>query len=476
MGFIIFFSQEIAYAEPSPLERRQTLETISTTVRRPAENYEVIGSGKQLPFQDTNSYSLDVRELSPLRTQDDNRLRNLLDWLSTTKSDALSQRLVSEPSGRLGERLNTDDSLITSDFRGRRGNRRRGGNRRRDRRNRRKDRRRGRRRGRRNSEFAVSVSSRLRRSNLAQKEEPQRFNEQGVFDGLQPLPFGPAQILQIVPITRVNEGEKESVAREESADVMSLSVAGNSRTMEVVKSIGQAENNVSMIEETTGVETTVPVQIIIQNLNTAKDDMGRRKDSNRGRGQEKRGIRRGGRGGRRDKDAREETNIVTVENNNTESNSPDSVAQETEASRRLGRGRGRGGKKNTEDSITMGGDGDRNGRRAGRRGGEGRGRRRGERRGDLPPENQDNPPGSLSNSTNTSIGAASPSRSASLVKKTTTVAKRKQDGRGRRNKRALPKDGFPMLGSFTVPKGKLFKWTRNLGGINSVNEFAFSST
>ncbi|RUS72096.1 hypothetical protein EGW08_020141 [Elysia chlorotica] len=54
---------------------------------------------------------------------------------------------------------------------------------------------------------------------------------------------------------------------------------------------------------------------------------------------------------------------------------------------------------------------------------------------------------------------------------------RRKSSRGRRNRRALPKDDYPsMLSAFTVPKGKLFRWTRNLPGMNFVNEFAFSST
>ena len=471
--------QEPTYSQSS---QPKDLESILRTERQShsSNQYEVIGSGKQIPPQDTNGLDIVLQGgPQPQRSQDNTRLKDLLHWLSLAKTDAMSLTEYFESNRLRDGSLSPGDQLRTEFRRGRRGGGRRGGKRRRGRGKGRRGKDNRRRRKGRGSRYNGSSNSggfisnlRRKRSTISAQKGQSYFNEYGVFKGLQPLPFNPEQIAKNVSVVGEFEERKTLTSSDPAGDVVNLSLDGRNRTLEVFQSAEKIEKNVNAIKETTGKDNSELSSVVqVMSLVSETGRNGRKTDSSR----EKRGNRRGNKDGKTDQMATEEVDLVLFGNNTSAAASPDNLSQaRTRKTRKgkLGRGGRKEGRKEVKDITAVKEDGGRRSGREGRRGGEGGGRRRGGRGEDNSVAYQATLAAVLSNSSDSSVGHPGPEVSAAAGERG-----RRRVGRGRRQRRALPKNGYPsMLGAFTVPKGKIFKWTRNLPGMNFVNEFAFSST
>ncbi|GFS19550.1 hypothetical protein ElyMa_001547700 [Elysia marginata] len=339
---------------------------------------------------------------------------------------------MAEPGRAPAGNLPANELFATETLRRRRGDGRRGGRRRGGRGKRRRDRRNRRGRGRGNT-GGFSVNSRWKRSSLSEKEGPYNFNEHGVFEGLQPLPFDLNQVMEIISIAGGSEQANTDGGASNSSDV------------------NLSESNMTSDNHTRSLENATLVEVIqVRSLNSDRDVSGLRSDNKK----ERKANRGSSRGGKRGHGIPSDS-IGTVASHISNTQNLSHVSTEDFRKRRLGRR-----KSESTKTDNMGDRSRRKGRGGRREGDAAGGRRRTGRKGSTTLTHQD---GNFSDPLETTG--------------TTADNERKRSGRRGRQKRALSKDGFPtFVGSFTVPKGKLYRWTRNLAGMKSVNEFAFSST
>ncbi|GFO26138.1 hypothetical protein PoB_005264300 [Plakobranchus ocellatus] len=436
-----------------------------------AEHYDLIGN--DLPVYKKNVgdvVNLEKTRLTPEENLRENKLQGMLDFLTKARSNILSHRHVNGDMGR-ARQLDIIDGVLAGERRRRHpnGGKRRGGRGKGGRRRGRHNRRRRAGKNHRGSpmtngegmrEFRRDLSRNLRFKRSSQSGQ-YSFDEHGVFGGLQQLPFDQEQSVQIVSIDDMFAVGKSSSSNT-FIDLIPLPTDNVNKTVLSSGNLGEVGNSINSRNET-NFDVKASNFTEVQATEHSKGGRSRRRGNNRGRHL---GRRRGG----KDKHDNVEPIIIPSQINSTsqdlrEENLPNETPKIK--SRRLGRGKNKG-----EETQNGNNESRRRGGRDGRKKGgssqvEG-GRRRGGRRGDKASLNQD-------------ASSAAPS-DISLdtlnVDVELTDAANSSDP-SRRQKRAVGKDGGfqnNMLGTFTIPKGKLFKWNRYLGGINSVNEFAFAST